>query len=282
MSLFKYYVYVLLDPRRPGDYKFGKYKFTHEPFYVGKGCDARADAHFKGFMQTINSPKPSTNIRKWKRLKNIYEETGLSPIVVFKHRGVHESESYRLEMKVIDAIGFGRQGPLLNLTAGGKGGLQAQRSKLSEKSKRNISKAIKEVFRNKDLEYWQERASKVTSTWEIVKHTKPQVYKTRCEINKEQAKSFWESDKGKSFKVAKSVEQRKVMLDRYANMTPLEAVKFKTKLRLGRLLKRLCVSDKRRQQIKEKVYSFIETSRHRSSDSFTKSVNCLFLELGIN
>lgn len=34
---YSYYVYVLLDGRRPGKYKFGPLEFTYEPFYVGHG-----------------------------------------------------------------------------------------------------------------------------------------------------------------------------------------------------------------------------------------------------
>ena len=33
----KFYVYVYLDPRKPGSFKFGEYEFDYEPFYVGKG-----------------------------------------------------------------------------------------------------------------------------------------------------------------------------------------------------------------------------------------------------
>ena len=29
------YVYVYLDPRKPGIFGYGEYKFDHEPFYVG-------------------------------------------------------------------------------------------------------------------------------------------------------------------------------------------------------------------------------------------------------
>ena len=36
-----FYVYVWLDPRKPGEYKYGKYMFDHEPIYVGKGYKNR-------------------------------------------------------------------------------------------------------------------------------------------------------------------------------------------------------------------------------------------------
>ena len=33
----KYYVYIYIDPRKPGKFKYGEYEFDYEPFYIGKG-----------------------------------------------------------------------------------------------------------------------------------------------------------------------------------------------------------------------------------------------------
>ena len=40
-----FYVYVYLDPRKPGNYVYGEYSFDYEPFYVGKGSNGRCTIH---------------------------------------------------------------------------------------------------------------------------------------------------------------------------------------------------------------------------------------------
>lgn len=44
---FYVYVYIYLDPRKQGNYKYENYFFDYEPFYVGKGCKNRLYAHLK-------------------------------------------------------------------------------------------------------------------------------------------------------------------------------------------------------------------------------------------
>ena len=110
-----FYVYALLDPRKPGKYRYGKLRFDYEPFYVGKGCGKRHDAHFK-----VN---PSKVYNKWKdrKIRRIQKETGSDPIVRILKRDVVESTAFRLEAKAIGLIGRKGSGPLTNLTDGGEG-----------------------------------------------------------------------------------------------------------------------------------------------------------------
>lgn len=37
----EFYVYIYFDPRKSGKYKYGKYTFGYEPFYVGRGGKTR-------------------------------------------------------------------------------------------------------------------------------------------------------------------------------------------------------------------------------------------------
>ena len=39
------YVYVYLDPRKPGKFIYNDFSFEFEPFYVGKGYGDRAFGH---------------------------------------------------------------------------------------------------------------------------------------------------------------------------------------------------------------------------------------------
>ena len=41
------YVYIYLDPRKPGKFNYIGYNFEFEPFYVGKGTKSRIIRHLK-------------------------------------------------------------------------------------------------------------------------------------------------------------------------------------------------------------------------------------------
>lgn len=112
----KFYCYVLLDPRKPGNYsnRYGKQRelhFTHEPFYVGKGTGNRAESHtWIKFKPTLKN----TVIRE-------IQAQGEKPIIHIVKSNLTELEALKLESEVITTIGRLdlETGPLLNLCDGG-------------------------------------------------------------------------------------------------------------------------------------------------------------------
>ncbi len=105
----RFYVYVYLDPREPGVFTHGRLRFTHKPFYVGKGQGKRYTAHLRC--------RDTVNVAKNDRFKQILG-AGLEPIVKFLYRTDCEESAYAMEAKIIQSIG---RENLLNLTGGGVG-----------------------------------------------------------------------------------------------------------------------------------------------------------------
>jgi len=106
----KYYVYIYLDPRKPGKYKYGDYCFLYEPFYVGKGKGKRLykiSGRTKYFLNKIN------------KIKNY----NLNSIVIKIKENLNEEESFLLESELINLIGRKDlvRGYLVNYTDGGEG-----------------------------------------------------------------------------------------------------------------------------------------------------------------
>ena len=110
----EYYVYIWLDPRKPGVYVYGDYVFDFEPIYVGKGRRQRAYLYKREYNPIL----------KGKILKIS------KPIVKFITRSVLEKEAFLLEKKLVLLIGrlILKKGPLCNLSDGGEGNGGAIRS----------------------------------------------------------------------------------------------------------------------------------------------------------
>lgn len=110
-----YYVYVYLDPRYPGEYKYQSCEFPFKPIYVGKG---RRNRHMVHWNQPIHN-NPFHNTLKSLKLK------GLEPIILKQDVNLTEHVAYKLEAQLTHEIGLAcdNQGPLLNLKHGGEGGL---------------------------------------------------------------------------------------------------------------------------------------------------------------
>jgi predicted XRE-type DNA-binding protein len=105
-----YYIYIYLDPRKPGKHKYGEYEFDYKPFYVGKGKDRR--------LKIINGRTQffENKINKIKSLE-------IKPIIIKLYENLSEEQSFELETKLIKEIGRVdlRTGPLINMTIGGEG-----------------------------------------------------------------------------------------------------------------------------------------------------------------
>lgn len=109
-----YYVYVYLDPRKPGDYSYNGISFAYEPIYVGKGKNHRCNDHL-----TRRLHEDSYFYRK---LNKIISE-GYEPIIVKQSVGLTECLAFEHEIELIKQIGthFDGTGPLTNNTYGGEG-----------------------------------------------------------------------------------------------------------------------------------------------------------------
>lgn len=124
MSTNRFYNYVILDPRKPGQFSYNglAISFLYEPFYVGKGCNSgrskRKYAHLNKFHLRCRS-------RKNAKIKAILR-TGvdLKPFILQINDNMIESDTFDIERNMIRIIGrldFG-SGPLTNGTDGGDGG----------------------------------------------------------------------------------------------------------------------------------------------------------------
>jgi hypothetical protein len=111
-----YYVYVYLDPRKPGKYKYGKLKFDYEPFYVGKGHKGRYRQHIYSIRAKDENTHRTRKIKKILRL-------GLKPIIIFYKKNIFDKQAKKIEIKLIAKIGRmdRKKGTLTNHTDGGDG-----------------------------------------------------------------------------------------------------------------------------------------------------------------
>jgi hypothetical protein len=100
-----FYVYVYLDPRKPGHYVYGEYEFDHEPFYVGKGSNGRMYDHLRCEGTDFTD-----------EIEKIQTERHYDPLIMKYKETLTEKQAYKLEGHMIDTIGrmCKETGPLYN------------------------------------------------------------------------------------------------------------------------------------------------------------------------
>jgi hypothetical protein len=135
-----YYVYALLDPRKPGPFTYGNWKFSHEPFYIGKGKKNRINYH---------DEKDKQNPFKARVISRIKQDGFKDCIRQVKRDFLTSTQASELEIYLISKVGRRnfKLGPLTNLTDGGEGG-----SNFSKKTLKKISSNSKLAHANRTPE----------------------------------------------------------------------------------------------------------------------------------
>jgi hypothetical protein len=102
----KFYVYIYLDPRYDGVFKYGDYTFDYRPFYVGKGCGSRDVSH-------IYEAENHKNINRHKciLIRKILKES--TPIVLRVCDNMTDADALELESVLIKLIGRKCDGGIL-------------------------------------------------------------------------------------------------------------------------------------------------------------------------
>jgi hypothetical protein len=165
-----FYVYIYLDPRKPGSYEYGKYSFKYEPFYVGKGKENRMYDHLKDESQSYKSNKIQKLISEGYNLENY--------IIKIKDN-MEEQEAFDLEIKLISLIGRLdlETGPLTNMTDGGEG---ISGHLHTEESKRKISESLIGFTHTKET---KEKMSKIKKGHKHSEETKKKISKSNSDEN---------------------------------------------------------------------------------------------------
>lgn len=147
-----FYVYVLLDPRKPGSFCYSRWKFPYEPFYVGKGHGNR---YLRHEQSAANS---STRNYLFNKIRKLFKEGWSGPEIVVKRQFLSEPEAFSLEKRLVKAIGRKDLdlGPLLNLTDGGDGAVGKRESRrgrtLRSERMKEWNSSMTEEYRKKFLE----------------------------------------------------------------------------------------------------------------------------------
>jgi len=111
-----YYIYVFLDQRYPGVWKYKKLEFKFKPFYIGKGKNKRIEQHFR-------ASQLKNKYFKNNRINSIINEIGELPIHYRIYENLSEDEAFKFEIDIISHFGkeYNNTGILTNISDGGDG-----------------------------------------------------------------------------------------------------------------------------------------------------------------
>jgi hypothetical protein len=145
-----YYLYVLLDPRKSGLFKYDDLEFNYEPFYVGISKHKNRYLSHLGEAYRLN-----INSNKCNKIRQIKMETRMDPISINLLDKLSRYEACNLEIKYIKKIGRSnlKNGPLTNMTNGGEGISGFEMSEIANENNRKRTKLLwkNENYRNKQI-----------------------------------------------------------------------------------------------------------------------------------
>lgn len=131
-----YIIYCYVDPRKPGNFEYGKYKFDFEPIYIGKGKERRVKAH--NYLVNLK------NTRFYTKLKSIISN-GFKLKYEIIERNLTEDVALKMETEIIKLIGrIENGGPLTNHTNGGEGHSGFKKSDITRD---RLSKSLKAKYK---------------------------------------------------------------------------------------------------------------------------------------
>lgn len=109
------YVYILLDPRKKGIWKYKNFNFNYQPFYVGVGVDKRMNSH----SYTRDSKNCENNIKT--RTVDKIKKQGLKIIAKKIYKNLKREDAYFIEKELITHFGrlIEKNGILTNIASGG-------------------------------------------------------------------------------------------------------------------------------------------------------------------
>lgn len=231
-----FYVYVYLDPRKPGHYVYGEYAFQYEPFYVGKGNGDRMNIHLIEYNLEKRKNKSFTN-----KIKKIQRVCECNPIILLYQDQLQEQISFDLEISIIAAVGRKdlKRGPLCNLTDGGEG---------------PTGRIVSEETRRKNSESHKGRKQSA----EAIEKTRQANIGRKC--LDETKRKIGNANRGKIH----SEEQNKQISERFKGKPLTEETKRKMSIsRMGRI----CTEETRR-----KIGNSNKKSRKYSCEMMTKGI----------
>ncbi|MDA0778791.1 MAG: GIY-YIG nuclease family protein [Bacteroidetes bacterium] len=158
----KFYVYALLDPRKPGTFRYEDLEFDYEPFYIGKGSGQRIQRHYSR-CEVEGKTRKNNKIIK---LKN----QGLKYNYIILKEKISENKAFQLEIELIKSIGRLdlNTGPLTNADDGGIG---TKGRVVSFELRDKISNKLKGKFKGRQLDLdWKKKISLNSASFWSGKH----------------------------------------------------------------------------------------------------------------